>query len=113
MPTPAAKAAGTPEHAATAPRATPARFWAKTCRPPLDHADVPPYRRTAVRTGPGPGRAAWRGARAGGHRRELQRRLDRQVPDRHRRLVGLVRLRHGRVQLRGQAGDAGRAPADA
>ena len=48
-----------------------------------------------------------------GHRRKLHRRLDRQDADRHPRLVGLVRLRHGRLQLRGQAGAARRAPADA
>ena len=47
-----------------------------------------------------------------GHRRKLHRRLDRQDRHRYRRLLRLVRLRDGGLQLRGQAGAAGRAPAD-
>ena len=46
-----------------------------------------------------------------GHRRKLHRRVDRQGADRHCRFVGVVRMRHRRLQLRVQAGAAGRTAA--
>src|SRR5690606_38336462 len=57
-------------------------------------------------------RAPARGPPDPGHGRKLDGRLDRQGRVRHRRFVGLVRLRPGHLQLRGQAGVPGCSPGD-